>query len=71
MSTVDRTRPPRVVPSLMNGQQLDQPTFHERYLAMPPETLAELVGGVVYMPSPMRLDHGKPSRFVAGWLFQL
>ena len=36
---------------------------------MPPETRAELVGGVVYMPSPMRRDHGTEGRIVAGWLF--
>jgi Uma2 family endonuclease len=67
MSTVDR---PRVaaLPLLVPGQRLDQPTFHERYEAMPPETRAELVGGVVYMPSPMRTDHGKTSYLVAGWL---
>jgi Uma2 family endonuclease len=70
MSTGERTRPPKLLPPLVIGQHLDQPAFHERYEAMPPETRAELVGGVVYMPSPMRLDHGKPSRFVAGWLFQ-
>src|SRR3954453_17751132 len=69
MSTVDQPRK-TTLPLLIAGQRLDQPTFHERYTAMPPETLAELVGGVVYMPSPMRWDHGKPSRFVAGWLFQ-
>jgi Uma2 family endonuclease len=50
------------------GQGLDQPTFHERYEAMPPETRAELVGGIVYMPSPMRGDHGRESRLVSGWL---
>ena len=43
-----------VLPPLVAGQHLDQPTFHERYEAMPPETWAELVGGVVYMPSPVR-----------------
>ena len=52
----------------MAGQRLDQPTFHERYEAMPPETRAELVDGVVYMPSPMRHDHGQESRVVTGWL---
>jgi hypothetical protein len=67
MSTV---QPPRrkALPPLEAGQHLDQPTFHERYEAMPPETRAELVGGVVYMPSPMRGDHGVTSRIVAGWL---
>jgi Uma2 family endonuclease len=67
MSTVERVKP-RTLPPLANGQQLDQPTFHERYEAMPPETRAELVGGVVYMPSPMRRDHMDTSRIVAGWL---
>jgi hypothetical protein len=67
MSTVERV-PPKTLPPLKAGQRLDQPTFHERYEAMPPETRAELVGGVVYMPSPMRGDHGRESRFVSGWL---
>jgi Uma2 family endonuclease len=70
MSTAERTRPPKVLPPLVAGEHLDQPAFHERYEAMPPETRAELVDGVVYMPSPMRRDHGRQSRFVSGWLFQ-
>jgi Uma2 family endonuclease len=69
MSTVERARPAKSLPPLVAGQHLDQPTFHERYQAMPPDTCAELVGGVVYMPSPVRLDHGKESRLIAGWLF--
>jgi Uma2 family endonuclease len=36
---------------------------------MPPSTRAELVDGVVYMPSPMRGDHGLISREISGWLF--
>ena len=67
MSTVERI-PPRTLPPLVAGQHLGQPTFHERYEAMPPDTRAELVGGVVYMPSPMRLDHGKWDHPVAAWL---
>jgi Uma2 family endonuclease len=67
MSTVER-QPPKVLPPLVAGEHLDQPTFHQRYEAMPPETRAELVGGVVYMPSPMRLDHGKWDHPVAAWL---
>jgi Uma2 family endonuclease len=57
-----------MLPPLEAGQRLDQRTFHERYEAMSPETRAELAGGIVYMPSPMRADHGKESRFVSGWL---
>src|SRR5262249_47191641 len=59
-----------VLPPLVAGQRLDQPTFHERYEAMPPETRAELVGGVVYMPSPLRNDHGSTSEDISGWLVQ-
>jgi Uma2 family endonuclease len=68
MSTAERTRPPKLLPPLVAGEHLDQPTFHERFEAMPPGTWAELVDGVVYMPSPMRHDHGQESRVVAGWL---
>jgi hypothetical protein len=67
MSTVQRPER-KTLPPLENGQHLDQPTFHERYEAMPPESRAELVGGVVYMPSPMRFDHGSWTRMVSGWL---
>jgi hypothetical protein len=56
ISTIDR--PKRTsFPPLLHGQHLDQPAFHERYEAMPPDTRAELVGAVVYMPSPMGRGH--------------
>jgi hypothetical protein len=57
MSTIDR-RDSRVLPPLEAGQRLDQPTFHARYEAMPPEIRAELIDGIGHMPSPMRGDHG-------------
>ena len=41
--------------TLVEGQRLDQPTFHALYEAMPPGTRAELIDGVVYMPSPVGL----------------
>ncbi len=43
---VDPSRP------LVEGERLDQPTFHARYEAMPHGTQAELIGGVVVLPSP-------------------
>jgi Uma2 family endonuclease len=67
MSTV-RRRGPDVLPPLEEGQRLDQPTFHARYEAMPPETRAELIGGVVHMSSPLSIEHGGPSRRVTFWL---
>jgi Uma2 family endonuclease len=69
MSTIDR-RKSGVLPPLEAGQRLDQPTFHARYEAMPPSTRAELIDGVVYMPSPVRNDHGDVSFRAAGWLAQ-
>jgi hypothetical protein len=68
MSTAERIKP-RAFPPLENGQHLDQPTFHERYQAMPEGTWAELVGGVVYTPSPVSLDHAEQDDNVGGWLF--
>jgi Uma2 family endonuclease len=50
-------QPNKDLPPLMNGDHLDQKTFHERYEAMP-EVRAELIGGIVYMTSPQKLPHG-------------
>src|SRR5438105_4972420 len=52
------------------GDHLDQKTFHARYEAMPPGTRAELIGGIVYMPSPTRTRHGGPQGEVVTWLFR-
>ncbi len=43
--------------TLVDGQRLDQPTFHALYEAMPPGTKAELINGVVLMPSPFGPAH--------------
>ena len=67
MSTIDRERI-AIIPPLLDGERLDARTFHERYEAMPTSTWAELIGGVVYMPSPLFWDHGGTGRSAAGWL---
>ncbi len=54
--------------SLVEGQRLDQPTFHALYEAMPAGTRAELIDGVVYMPSPLGLEHGIAHVPVIVWL---
>src|SRR3954453_19209496 len=67
MSTAEH--PTRVgAPPLEAGQRLDRATFHERYEAMPPQTRAELIGGVVYMPSPLKRSHGVYDCLVTAWL---
>jgi Uma2 family endonuclease len=68
MSTIDRERSV-TIPPLVDGQRLDRATFHERYEAMPPETRAELIDGVVVMSSPAGVGHGTFWVTVTGWLF--
>ena len=60
------TKPPPH--TLVEGQRLDQPTFHALYEAMPPGTRAELIDGVVHMPSPVSLEHGEAQVPVITWL---
>ena len=45
------------LPPLEAGAHLDQATFQARYEAMPSNFRAELIGGVVFVPSPLRLEH--------------
>lgn len=58
-----------VVPALEAGDHLDQPTFHHRYLHMPRKFRAELLGGVVFVPSPLAYPHGRHHGMVMGCLF--
>ena len=64
------TRPPILDPArtLIDGQRLDQPTFHALYEAMPPGTRAELINGVVHMPSPVGLEHSRADLPSLMWL---
>lgn len=61
-----RTEP--ALPPLENGDRLDQKTFHARYEAMPEETRAELIGGIVYMASPLKPQHGRMHARIMHWL---
>jgi hypothetical protein len=54
--------------TLIEGLRLDQPTFHALYEAMPPGTRAELIDGVVYLPSPVGLKQGEAQVPVILWL---
>jgi hypothetical protein len=57
---------PESVPPLEPGDRLSRIEFERRYEAMPHLKKAELIQGVVHMPSPVRLRrHGNPhARFV-------
>ena len=57
------------IPLLENGDRLTRPEFERRYAAMPQVKKAELIEGIVYMPSPVRArQHGRPHALVMGWL---
>ena len=64
MSTIERLKsPPLEAGHASTGQRSIR-----RYEAMPPETRAELIGGVVYMPSPLSLSHGRTDSHITCWL---
>ncbi len=58
-----------VVLFLENGDRLTRPEFERRYQAMPQLNKAELIEGVVYVPSPVRsTSHAKPHGLIITWL---
>jgi Uma2 family endonuclease len=62
-------RPELDLPKLENGDHLTREEFELRYHAMPHLTKAELIEGVVYMPSPVRWkQHASPHGVVMTWL---
>ncbi|MBC8228893.1 Uma2 family endonuclease [bacterium] len=57
------------VPPLESGDRLTRQEFERRYDAMPHIKKAELIEGVVYMPSPLRhKSHSRPHAHIIGWL---
>ncbi len=69
-------QPPHVIekkkkplPPLKHGEKLTRDEFERRYAAMPRLKKAELIEGVVYMPSPVRTDiHSDPHARIITWL---
>jgi Uma2 family endonuclease len=55
-------------PLLETGDHLDQKTFHERYSLTAPGFKAELIGGMVFVASPVRSPHGQYHGLVVEWL---
>lgn len=65
---------PDAPPPLENGDHLPCAEFERRYAAMPHVKKAELLKGIVYMTSPVRIDrHAEPHARIVTWLgiFQL
>jgi Uma2 family endonuclease len=53
---------------LESGAHLSAQEFMERYEASEPELKAELIDGVVYVASPLSIEHGDPHAALATWL---
>ena len=77
MTTLTAPRPKQptdnwTVPQLHNGDRLSQPEFHRRYEATEPGVKAELIEGIVYMPSPVGPGHGQGHIQLGGlfWMYQ-
>jgi Uma2 family endonuclease len=61
--------PSTKVPPLESGDRLTRYEFEHRYQAMPYIKKAELIEGVVYVASPVRMaNHGRPHAALVGWL---
>ena len=57
------------IPPLATGDRLSRDEFERRYSAMPDVKKAELVEGVVYMPSPVSVEqHASPHCELITWL---
>jgi len=68
LPTTPARRSGRIEP-LENGERLTAPEFLRRYEAMPEVKKAELIEGIVYMPSPVRFDgHAVPDTLMQFWL---
>ncbi len=59
-STISQELQRTTFPPLENADRLTRPEFERRYAAMPGTVKAELIDGVVYVPSPTRHKrHGR------------
>ncbi|MCC7364781.1 MAG: Uma2 family endonuclease [Dehalococcoidia bacterium] len=66
MTTIERP-PTTVLPPLASGDRLTRAEFERRYEQCP-GMRAELVEGVVYVASPVSIDHSESHNAMATWL---
>jgi Uma2 family endonuclease len=55
-------------PELQSGDRMTREEFHRIYKRMPKDFKAELVGGIVYVASPLRIRHGNRHGFLGSVL---
>ncbi|MBD2253034.1 Uma2 family endonuclease [Nostoc parmelioides] len=69
MISAEKTSQLLVIPPLENGDRLTRYEFERRYRAMPHLKKAELIEGIVYVASPLRIkSHGEPHAYIMTWL---
>ena len=56
------------IPALESGDRLTRAEFERRYEATPEKFKAELIEGIVYVASPVRVFHGVPHAALITWL---
>ena len=59
---------PVSTPPLLEGDSLTSDELLRRWEAIPDLKRAELIDGIVYIPSPVSLNHSDFQVFLAGWL---
>jgi Uma2 family endonuclease len=70
-TTLPQTAPAAArLPRLVAGDRLSRAEFERRYTAMPDVKKAELIEGVVYMPSPVSNRHATLHLRLGGWLLR-
>lgn len=68
MVALRSSQPPEAEP-LESGDVMSRAEFHRRYEQHPEIKKAELIEGVVYVPSPLRAEqHGDPDGDIGTWL---
>jgi len=69
IQSLNRLKTDVTIPPLENGDMLSRQEFEIRYENMPDLKKAELIAGVVYMGSPLRIEqHGEPHGDIMAWL---
>lgn len=63
-----RSEPEPDIPPLEAGDRLTREEFERRYRASPHIRKAELIEGVVYVASPVKIQHAESDFSLSGWL---
>ena len=57
---------PELAPELQTGDRMTRQEFHAAYEKRPEDFKAELIGGIVYVASALRIPHGTNHPFLSG-----